>query len=101
MCSDLSSPLSAPKDSSSSSRVSPPSISFLVVLFLFFPPRTPASTPFPDRPRASHDQNTLFSVSPLFVSMSYLLSSVLSLPVYVHLFSSQHIYSPPNPHFAC
>src|ERR1043165_8892946 len=89
MCSDPSSPPSAPEDSYSSSRVSPPSISFLVALFLVFPPRTPASSLFPARPRASHGQNTSISVLPLVASMSYLLSSVLSLPVYVHLFSSQ------------
>src|ERR1043165_801502 len=89
MCSDLSSPPSAPEDSYSSSRVSPPSISFLVALFLVFPPRTPTSSLFPARPRASHGQNTSISVLPLVASMSYLLSSVLSLPVYAHLFSSQ------------
>src|ERR1043165_4702526 len=89
MCSDLSSPPSAPEDSYSSSRVSPPSISFLVALFLVFPPRTPASSLSPARPRASHGQNTSISVLPLVASMSYLLSSVLSLPVYAHLFSSQ------------
>src|SRR5678816_574134 len=91
MRSDLSSPLSVPKGSSSLSRVSPPSISFLVVLFLVFLPRTPASSLFPCRPHASHVQSrpTLFSVSPLFVSVSSLLSGVLSLPVYVHLLSSQ------------
>src|SRR5678816_2296324 len=89
MRSDLSSPLSVPEDSFSLSRVSPPSISFLVVLFLVFPPHTPASSPFPCRPHASHGQNTSFSVSPLFASVSSLLSGVLSLPVYVHLLSSQ------------
>src|SRR5688572_31805284 len=89
MRSYLSSPLSVPENSSSLSRVSPPSISFLVVLFLVFPPHTPASSPFPCRLPASHGQNTSFSVSPLFASVSSLLLGVLSLPVYAHLLSSQ------------
>src|SRR5688572_6101365 len=79
MRSDLSSPLSVPEDSSSLSRVSPPSISFLVVLFVVFPPHTPASSPFPCRPHASHGQNTSFSVSPLFASVSSLLLGIIIL----------------------
>src|SRR5688572_4109839 len=89
MRSDLSSSLSVPEGSSSLSRVFPPSISFLVVLFLVSPPHTPASSPFPCHPSASHDRNISLFVSPLFASMSSLLLSVLSLPVYVHLFFSQ------------
>src|SRR5678815_3465355 len=85
----MRSDLSVPEGSSSLSRVFPPSISFLVVPFLISPSHTPASSPFPCHPPASHDRNTSLFVSPLFASMSSLLLSVLSLPVYVHLFFSQ------------
>src|ERR1700733_7668740 len=83
---DLLLPLSAPPDSSSSSRISPPSTFSLGVLFFFLLLHMPASSPFPVHLHASHAQRTSTCVLLLSVPVSNSLLDDQSLAESIHLF---------------